>query len=53
MCTDAIFVHPIKIEAVIGWEQPKSVTKGQTFLGLEGYYHRFLEGLSKITTSWT
>ncbi|WRX13019.1 Reverse transcriptase [Theobroma cacao] len=33
-----IYVHPKKIEAILQWEQPKTVTEIRSFLGLAGYY---------------
>jgi len=41
-------VDPTKVEAVLQWEPPKSVTKIHSFLGLAGYYRRFIEGFSII-----
>ena len=38
-------VDPEKVEAVMGWERPKSVFKIHSFLGLAGYYRRFENGL--------
>ena len=35
-----------KVEAVISWERPKSVFKMHSFLGLAGYYRRFIEDFS-------
>ena len=43
-----VAVDPSKIEAVMKWEPPKNVTEVRIFLGLAGYYKRFLEGFSKI-----
>ena len=41
-----IVVDPSKIEAVLEWESPKSVSEIKSFLGLVGYYRRFIEGFS-------
>lgn len=43
-----IAVEPMKVEAVQKWEAPKNVTEIKSFLGLAGYYRRFIEGLSRI-----
>ena len=45
---DGIYVDPRKVEAVENWEQPTMVTEVRSFLGLAGYYPRFIEGFSKI-----
>ena len=45
---DGIYVDPQKVEAVANWEQPTKVTEVRSFLGLAGYYRRFIEGFSKI-----
>ena len=45
---DGIYVDSQKVEAVANWEQPTTVTEVQSFLGLVGYYCRFIEGFSKI-----
>ncbi|GKE74154.1 putative reverse transcriptase domain-containing protein [Tanacetum coccineum] len=47
-----IHVDPSKIES-IDWASPKSPTEIRQFLGLAGYYRRFIEGFSKIAKSMT
>jgi len=48
-----IAVNPVKVEAVVKWESPKSVTKIRSFVGLTSYYRRFIEGFSKIVAPLT
>ncbi|GJX71008.1 putative reverse transcriptase domain-containing protein [Tanacetum coccineum] len=48
-----IHVDPAKIESIKGWASPKTPTKINQFLGLAGYYRRFIEGFSKIAKSMT
>ena len=43
-----VSVDLAKVEVVLNWETPKSVTKIHSFLGLAGYYRRFIEGFSRI-----
>ncbi len=43
-----IVVDPSKVDAVSQWEASKSVTEIRSFLGLAGYYRRFIEGFSKL-----
>jgi hypothetical protein len=39
---EGIFMDPKKVEAVLKWERPTNVTETHNFLGLEGYYKRFI-----------
>ncbi|CAA0832652.1 Uncharacterized mitochondrial protein AtMg00860, partial [Striga hermonthica] len=48
-----IKVDPSKIEAVSKWDTPRSVADVCRFLGLAGYYRRFIEGFSKIAQPLT
>ncbi|XP_052478818.1 uncharacterized mitochondrial protein AtMg00860-like [Gossypium raimondii] len=48
-----IRVDPRKIEAVLDWKQPRNVSEICSFLGLAGYYRRFVEGFSLIVAPLT
>jgi hypothetical protein len=48
-----ISVDPRKIEDVLSWNTPRSVSDIRSFLGLAGYYRRFIIGFSKISKPMT
>ena len=50
---EGVSVDPKKIEAVVNWKPPKNVSEVRSFLGLAGYYRKFVEGLSKIAALLT
>jgi hypothetical protein len=43
-----IFIDPSKVKVVLSWSTPRNVLDIRSFLGLAGYYRRFIEGFSKI-----
>jgi hypothetical protein len=48
-----ISVDPSKVQDVLSWNAPTSVGNIQSFLGLAGYYRRFIEGFLKISKPMT
>ena len=50
---EGVSIDSIKVEAVSKWATPTSVTKIRHFLGLAGYYRRFVEGFSRIAAPLT
>ncbi|KAI3494637.1 hypothetical protein L1887_40554 [Cichorium endivia] len=50
---EGIHVDPAKIEAIKKWEAPRTPTEIRQFLGLAGYYRRFIENFSKIAQPLT
>ena len=50
---EGVSVDPQKIEVVVNWKPPKNVSEVRSFLGLAGYYRKFVEGFSKIATPLT
>ncbi|XP_021607608.1 uncharacterized protein LOC110611529 [Manihot esculenta] len=45
---EGIRVDPKKIETILAWKPPKNITEVRSFLGLAGYYRRFVKGFSQI-----
>ncbi|XP_027337226.1 uncharacterized protein LOC113850908 [Abrus precatorius] len=50
---EGIMVDLGKVEAVAEWPRPTNVTKVHSFLGLAGYYRKFIEGFFKIVLPLT
>ncbi|KAL0292520.1 UNVERIFIED_CONTAM: Retrovirus-related Pol polyprotein from transposon [Sesamum radiatum] len=45
---DGVMPDPAKVKAIMEWRVPKNATEVRSFLGLAGYYRRFVEGFSII-----
>jgi hypothetical protein len=48
-----IFIDPSKVKDVLSWNAPQNVLEIRSFLGLTGYYRRFIEGFSRISKPMT
>ncbi|MCH87014.1 retrotransposon protein [Trifolium medium] len=48
-----VSVDQSKVEAVLNWERPRNITEVRSFLGLAGYYRRFIESFSQIALTLT
>ena len=51
--TSGVLVDSEKVEAVMSWERPKSVFEIRNFLGLTGYYRRFIKDFSYLAAPMT
>lgn len=50
---DGLAVDPANVEAVSNWQSPRSVAEIRSFLGLAGYYRRFVKDFLKISAPST
>ena len=47
---EGVSIDVSKVEAVLDWAQPKSVFEIRSFLGLAGYYRRFVKDFSRLAS---
>ena len=50
---EGISVDPEKIQEIEDWPVPKDIIDVRSFMGITGYYRRFIEGFSKIANPIT
>ncbi|GJY56659.1 putative reverse transcriptase domain-containing protein [Tanacetum coccineum] len=50
---DGISMDPAKVEAITKWQRPTTVTEVRSFLGLAGFYRKFVEGFSFLALPLT
>jgi len=50
---EGIFINPRKVKVMMKWERATNITEIKSFLGLVGYYMRFIEEFSMIATPLT
>ena len=48
-----VSVDPEKVEVMMSWERPKSIFEIRSFLGLVGYYRRFIKDFSRLAAPMT
>jgi hypothetical protein len=53
LTAEGVAMDPERVIAIANWRRPTIVTKIRSFLGLAGYYRRFIEGFSKIVRPMT
>jgi hypothetical protein len=46
--SNGVFPEPSNIQAIIDWPQPKTTTELHGFLGLTGFYRKFIKGCASI-----
>jgi hypothetical protein len=50
---EGLVVDPKKVTTILDWKAPKDVRGIKSFIGMAGYYRRFIEGFSKLARPMT
>ena len=50
---DGIRVNPEKVKAIVDWQTPTSTKDVRSFLGVSGYYRKFIQNYSKVASPLT
>ena len=53
LLSSGVSMDPEKVVVVMSWKRPKSIFEIRSFLGLAGYYRRFIEDFSRLATPMT
>ena len=53
IAAEGVYVDPQKIKAIFNWKPPTNVIEIRSFMGLAGYYRKFVEGFSKLAAPLT
>ena len=53
MTQEGVAVAPEKVKDILDWKPPANVTDVRSFLGMAGYYRRFIEGFSTVAKPMT
>ena len=53
MSASGVSMDPKEVKVVMSWEMPKSIFEIRSFLGLVGYYRRFIEHFSRLAAPMT
>lgn len=50
---EGISVDQKKVQDIVNWKRPTTITEIRSFIGLAGYYRRFIEGFARLPSPLT